>query len=61
MRREDVLRHAETTRPTVEAPAVALPKPEAAPAGVTVLAFGGMRKRIADNVTKSAFSAPHVT
>ena len=55
VRREDVLRHAETTRPTVEAAPVAPPKPEATPAGVTVLAFGGMRKRIADNVAKSAF------
>ncbi|MCW3051161.1 MAG: Pyruvate/2-oxoglutarate dehydrogenase [Chthonomonadales bacterium] len=61
VRREDVLRHAETTRPAAEAAPVAPPKPEAAPAGVTVLAFGGMRKRIADNVAKSAFSAPHVT
>ena len=61
VRREDVLRHAETTRPAVETAPVALPKPDSAPAGVTALAFGGMRKRIADNVVKSAFSAPHVT
>ncbi|MCW3098228.1 MAG: Dihydrolipoamide acetyltransferase component of pyruvate dehydrogenase complex [Chthonomonadaceae bacterium] len=61
VRREDVLRHAETNRPTVEAAPVASPKSETAPAGVTVLAFGGMRKRIADNVAKSAFAAPHVT
>ena len=61
VRREDVLRHAETTRPAAEVAPVAPPTPEAAPAGVTVLAFGGMRKRIADNVAKSAFSAPHVT
>jgi pyruvate dehydrogenase E2 component (dihydrolipoamide acetyltransferase) len=61
VRREDVLRHAEASRPTVEAAPVAPPKSGVAPAGVTVLAFGGMRKRIADNVAKSAFSAPHVT
>ncbi len=61
VRREDVLRHAENTRPTAEATPVAPPKPEAVAAGVTVVAFGGMRKRIADNVVKSAFSAPHVT
>ena len=61
VRREDVLRHAETARPTVGAAPAAPPKSDGAPAGVTVLAFGGMRKRIADNVVKSAFSAPHVT
>ncbi len=61
VRREDVLRHAETARPTVETTPAAPPKSEAVPAGVKVLAFGGMRKRIADNVVKSAFSAPHVT
>ena len=61
VRREDVLRHAETARPTTAAPSVTPPKSEGALAGVTVLAFGGMRKRIADNVVKSAFSAPHVT
>ena len=58
---EDVLRHAETARPTVETTPAAPPKSEAVPAGVKVLAFGGMRKRIADNVVKSAFSASHVT
>jgi len=61
VRREDVLRHAETTRPAAETAPITSPKPETAPSGVTVLAFGGMRKRIADNVVKSAFSAPHVT
>ncbi len=60
VRRDDVLRHAETTRPAIETP-VAAPKPSATPTGVTVLPFSGMRKRIADNVAKSAFSAPHVT
>ena len=60
VRSADVLRHAESSRP----PAV-----EAAPASaaavpaedVTRLPFAGIRKRIADNVAKSAFSAPHVT
>ena len=62
VRREDVLRHAETTRPMVEAAPVApLSQSGPAAAGTTKLAFGGMRKRIADNVVKSAFSAPHVT
>jgi pyruvate dehydrogenase E2 component (dihydrolipoamide acetyltransferase) len=64
VRRDDVLRHAETARPAVAAVAaapVAPAKSDAAPLGVTALAFGGMRKRIADNVAKSAFSAPHVT
>ncbi len=61
VRSEDVLRHAEAARPTAETTPAAAPKSESAPAGVKVLAFGGMRKRIADNVVKSAFSAPHVT
>ncbi len=53
VRSEDVLRHAES------APALA---PPVAPAsGATTLTLGGMRKRIADNVVKSAFTAPHVT
>lgn len=57
VRSEDILRHVETVRPGAEiAPMVA-----SAEAGVTVQPFGGMRKRIADNVAKSAFTAPHVT
>lgn len=64
VRSEDVLRHARTGAETV-APAPA-PAKEAAVSGasqpgVTVQPFVGMRKRIADNVAKSAFTAPHVT
>jgi len=35
--------------------------PPAATGGSTNIALAGMRKRIADNVTRSAFTAPHVT
>lgn len=61
VRREDVLRHAESARPVPEAVPAPAAKPVNVPAGVTVQPFGGMRKRIADNVAKSAFTAPHVT
>jgi pyruvate dehydrogenase E2 component (dihydrolipoamide acetyltransferase) len=54
VRSEDVLRHAEakseTTAPTAQGGQ-----------NYTTAPFAGMRKRIADNVVKSAFSAPHVT
>ncbi|HLK57763.1 MAG TPA: 2-oxo acid dehydrogenase subunit E2, partial [Chthonomonadaceae bacterium] len=55
VRREDVLRYADVRRPALE--------PAASDAGndVRVLAFGGLRKRIAENVSRSAFTAPHVT
>lgn len=57
VRSADVLRHAESRPPAIEtAPVSAVPDEE-----VTRLPFTGMRKRIADNVAKSAFSAPHVT
>jgi pyruvate dehydrogenase E2 component (dihydrolipoamide acetyltransferase) len=59
VRSADVLRHAEAH------PAASQTTPVSAPASaeesVTRLPFAGMRKRIADNVAKSAFSAPHVT
>ena len=55
VRSEDVLRHAESA-PAPSASASAAPA-----GGVTTITLGGMRKRIADNVTKSAFTAPHVT
>ncbi|HZO89916.1 MAG TPA: dihydrolipoamide acetyltransferase family protein [Chthonomonadaceae bacterium] len=60
VRSADVLRHVEAVRPTAE------PAPAAAPAvpsteGVTVQPFAGMRRRIAENVARSAFTAPHVT
>ena len=72
VRSEDILRHADnlspqrTERGAEETQIASLPQnggpgSEAGAAGVTVLAFGGMRKRIADNVAKSAFTAPHVT
>ncbi len=61
VRREDVLRHAEGVRPVAESAPLAAPKSMETAPDRTVLAFGGMRKRIADNVVKSAFSAPHVT
>ncbi|HLK59295.1 MAG TPA: dihydrolipoamide acetyltransferase family protein [Chthonomonadaceae bacterium] len=63
VRSEDILRHAETISPqrtqrdTEEKPTVTT----VTGGDVTVMAFGGMRKRIADNVAKSAFTAPHVT
>jgi pyruvate dehydrogenase E2 component (dihydrolipoamide acetyltransferase) len=61
VRSEDVLRHVETTRPPVETTPVSAPPTSAAEEGMTVLPFSGMRKRIADNVARSAFTAPHVT
>jgi pyruvate dehydrogenase E2 component (dihydrolipoamide acetyltransferase) len=48
VRREDVLRHAESIRQTPDV-------------DVEVAPFAGMRRLIAENVSKSAFSAPHVT
>jgi pyruvate dehydrogenase E2 component (dihydrolipoamide acetyltransferase) len=57
VRREDVLRHADAAP---QAPPVAGVGP-AVPGGVKTISLGGMRKRIAENVVKSAFTAPHVT
>jgi pyruvate dehydrogenase E2 component (dihydrolipoamide acetyltransferase) len=54
VRSEDVLRRA--TADSQAGPAIA-----AEAAAGTTIAVGGMRKRIADNVTRSAFTAPHVT
>ncbi|HLJ55046.1 MAG TPA: dihydrolipoamide acetyltransferase family protein, partial [Chthonomonadaceae bacterium] len=51
VRSEDVRRHAES------APAAQ----PAESAGAAVIPLGGIRKRIAENVVKSAFTAPHVT
>ena len=67
--REDVLRHADQgtevrsgeRHPT---PDTRHPLPDTqlpTPVGYDVVPFAGMRKRIADNVVKSAFTAPHVT
>jgi pyruvate dehydrogenase E2 component (dihydrolipoamide acetyltransferase) len=77
VRREDVLRHAETgagdqgsqgraeanEAPTNRAAGVSqLPIPPApGPGAYATLALAGMRKRIAENVAKSKFTAPHVT
>ncbi|HZT43371.1 MAG TPA: dihydrolipoamide acetyltransferase family protein [Chthonomonadaceae bacterium] len=55
VRREDVLRYADVRRPARETAASETED------GVRVLAFGGLRKRIAENVSRSAFTAPHVT
>lgn len=52
VRRDDVLRHVDRAVPTAAA---------ASAAEYTTLPFAGMRKRIADNVSKSRFTAPHVT
>ncbi len=52
VRSEDVLRLAQTNRQ----PAVT-----AAPNETAIIKMSGMRKRIADNIVKSSFSAPHVT
>ncbi|HZP83655.1 MAG TPA: dihydrolipoamide acetyltransferase family protein [Chthonomonadaceae bacterium] len=57
VRSEDILRHVETARPVTETASAM----ESVEEGLTVQPFGGMRKRIADNVAKSAFTAPHVT
>ncbi len=62
VRREDVLRHAETARPAD--PRSAADKSPASSVNedsYTVEPFGGMRRRIAENVARSAFTAPHVT
>ncbi len=74
VRREDVLRHVENARPIVETSPplttsavsngsgpVSPAGSDAAPSSASTLPFSGMRRRIADNVSKSAFSAPHVT
>lgn len=56
VRAEDVLRAAETARP--------VPPPVSAPAGLTVtqvIPFKGLRKMIADNVTKTRQTVPHVS
>ena len=55
VRSEDVLRHTESATAANVTPTTT---PTAA---VTTITLGGMRKRIADNVVKSAFTAPHVT
>lgn len=52
VRSEDVLRHVESSRQPVTT---------AAASGTKIIKIGGMRKRIADNIVKSSFSAPHVT
>lgn len=56
VRSEDVLRHVEAR----QAPAP-MPAPTPVAADVTVQPFAGMRRRIAENVSRSAFTAPHVT
>ena len=61
VRSEDVLRHAESNRPPVEAVSAPVAAASSPSEGTTVLPLVGMRKRIADNIVKSAFSAPHVT
>ncbi|GDX40739.1 dihydrolipoamide acetyltransferase component of pyruvate dehydrogenase complex [Armatimonadota bacterium] len=55
VRRDDVVRYAESRQP--------VPVPPVTPAqeDVTIQPFAGMRRRIADNVAKSRFTAPHVT
>lgn len=55
VRSEDVLRHHESKQTPAPAPVVAPTQ------DVTVIPFAGMRRKIADNVARSAFSAPHVT
>jgi pyruvate dehydrogenase E2 component (dihydrolipoamide acetyltransferase) len=64
VRSEDVLRHAETGAGRPGAPGQPVAPLAGAPAAAepyAVLPLGGMRKRIADNVARSAFTAPHVT
>jgi pyruvate dehydrogenase E2 component (dihydrolipoamide acetyltransferase) len=51
---EHVRAHVETARP-------AAPQPAGSPAIAQVIPFKGMRKLVADNVTKSRQTAPHVT
>jgi pyruvate dehydrogenase E2 component (dihydrolipoamide acetyltransferase) len=60
VRSADVLRHAETTRPAAPTPTVPPTAPAPAP-DYTALPLAGLRKRIAENIVKSAFVAPHVT
>ena len=59
VRSEHILRHAEGEKraasPAVEPPIAV------AENTISVVPFSGMRRRIADNVVKSAFTAPHVT
>ncbi len=55
VRRDDVVRYAESRQ------AASTPTPSPAQEDVTIQPFAGMRKRIADNVAKSRFTAPHVT
>jgi len=56
VRSADVLRHVESgPAPEPARQSLALASAD------TTIALGGMRKRIADNVVKSAFTAPHVT
>ena len=66
VRSEDILRHADTISPQraqrgTEEQVVAPLATGAGQESSATVAFGGMRKRIADNVAKSAFTAPHVT
>ncbi len=66
VRSEDVLRHAESAPAHGGGGSSQAAGPQGAPpaglaAGTTSISLAGMRKRIADNVTKSAFTAPHVT
>src|SRR5262249_4098517 len=72
VRRDDVLRHAETgggdQGPGVSELPIAGPGAAGAsgprpptPDAYATLALAGMRKRIAENVAKSKFTAPHVT
>lgn len=65
VRRDDVLRHVDGSGSSPGSMPVAAAAPAAAQASgdnpFTTRTFAGMRKRIADNVAKSRFSAPHVT
>lgn len=57
VRSTDVIRHVEARKETSPPPVL----PAAAELEYTVQPFAGMRRRIAENVSKSAFTAPHVT
>jgi pyruvate dehydrogenase E2 component (dihydrolipoamide acetyltransferase) len=64
VRRDDILRHASAVPIAEPADALQGDSPAASGSGdsqYTVRPFAGMRKRIADNVSKSRFTAPHVT
>lgn len=65
VRREDVIRHLEGTATQERASAGSVRPSGSVPGSAEVLftsrPFSGMRKRIADNVSKSRFTAPHVT